>query len=338
MPTPTLPHHIPLAITRRGGHIENVYYGSYAVVDAKGQLLAHAGDVETPMFTRSSLKPFQALPLVSHPQFDSLALSAPEIALTCASHNGEDRHAERAKAMLARASLSDAALQCGRHTPYWYEATSKTVPTGQTWSALQHNCSGKHAGFLLLNHLLASEAKNYLVPTARVQLQVRTAVAYAAGFGDDDQAMPWGIDGCSAPNFALPLRALARAFAWLSVDAADGRYGIARQTLYNAMRDHPEMVSGEGRNDLALAAAGRGLWVNKIGAEAVQTLGSREHGIGIALKMSEGNKTAMMIAFGGVLRALGLLDEHAKKTLAPWIELRLQSIAGAPVGAWESLV
>jgi L-asparaginase II len=333
-----LPRHVPLAATYRGGHIENVYAGSYAVVDLAAKVVDQMGDVETPIFTRSSLKPFQALPLMAHPRVGEYALEPAEIALLCASHNGEARHAERAMRLLGRIGANDQALLCGVHTPYWYQFNNQPAPTQPSWNAYHHNCSGKHSGFVLLSQLLAQDCTTYLDLGAPVQTAVRQAVAYAAGFGDEVGRMPWGVDGCSAPNFALPLANLAAAFAWLSVDAPDARYGAARQHLYNAMAAHPEMVSGEGRHDLDLALAGNGAWVNKVGAEAVQTLGSRKHGLAIALKIGDGNPTALMVAFCAILRKLKLLDDHARAMLERWSNPPIKNVRGCEVGRWVALI
>ena len=182
--------------------------------------------------------------------------------------------------------------------------------------------------------LLAAPADHYLDPESPVQRAIRDAVGYACG-ADDPAAMPSGTDGCSAPNFAVPLVGLARAFAWMTRDEADPRYGTAPKTLFEAMAAHPEMVSGAGRNDLALATAGRGDWANKVGADGVQTLASRSRGIGIAAKVSDGNLKALMVAFCSVLEQLGMLDDTAKAALESWSRVPIKSIRGIEVGAIE---
>ena len=326
-----LPKHVPIAVTTRGGYPENVFYGSIAVVDRVGKLLASVGDVDAPIFTRSALKPFQALPLVANPRFAEYGLTATEIALLCASHNGEAIHADTAARLLAKIGLTDSALQCGSHTPYWYQWNDQLPDPGKRWSSYFHNCSGKHAGMLLQAKLLSSSLATYLNPDNAVQLRIRDAVAYATG-ASDPSAMVWGTDGCSAPNFAVPLKGLARAFAWLSGGEDDARYGRAPRTLFNAMAAHPEMVSGEGRNDLALATAGRGDWATKVGADGVQTLASRSRGIGIAAKVADGNGRALMVAFCSVLEQLDMLDDAARAVLAPWAGVSIKSVRGIEVG------
>ena len=326
-----LPKHVPIAVSTRGGFPENVFYGSVAVVDRSGKLIASVGDVDAPIFTRSALKPLQALPLVANPRFAEYGLTAKEIALLCSSHNGEAIHADTAERLLAKIGLTDSALQCGSHAPYWYKWNNQRPEQGKRWSSYFHNCSGKHSGMLLLAKLLAASTETYLEPENAVQKLIRDAVAYATG-ASDPAAMPWGTDGCSAPNFAVPLKGLAHAFAWLSRTEDDARYGGAPGKLFEAMAAHPEMVSGEGRNDLALSTAGRGDWATKVGADGVQTLASRSRGIGIAAKLSNGNGEALMVAFCEVLEQLNMLDAEACAVLAPWAGASIKSVRGIEVG------
>ncbi len=326
-----LPKHVPIAVSTRGGYPENVFYGSLAVVDRAGKLIASVGDVDAPIFTRSALKPLQALPLVANPRFAEYGLTAKEIALLCSSHNGETIHAETAQRLLAKIGLTDSALQCGSHAPYWYKWNNQKPEPGKRWNAYFHNCSGKHAGMLLQAKLLSAATETYLEPEHAVQQLIRDVVAYATG-EPNPAAMPWGTDGCSAPNFAVPLKGLARAFAWLSSVDDDARYGSAPRILFEAMAAHPEMVSGEGRNDLALATAGRGDWATKVGADGVQTLASRSRGIGIAAKVSDGNGHALMVAFCSALEQLDMLHDEARAVLADWSSASIKSVRGIEVG------
>lgn len=340
-PAPTLPgplpQHAALVVSTRGGAIENLHHGSYAVVDSGGHRLDAAGDVDFPVFTRSALKPFQALPLVAHPQFAQLGLTLAEIALLCASHNGEPRHADAARALLARAGLTEAALQCGVHTPYWYAHNDTRPPEGTRWCALHHNCSGKHSGMLLLAWLEGADPARYLERDHPVQRQIAQAVAYAAG-EPDVETMTWGTDGCSAPNYALPLSGLARAAAWLTRPTPDPRYGDAPRMIFDAMANHPEMVSGEGRHDLDYALAGGGDWISKVGAEGVQIVASRRHGAAVAVKIADGSPKALTVATCAVLRRLGWIDPARDEYLARWASLPIRSIRGVEVGRVSALV
>jgi L-asparaginase II len=333
----SLPDHVPIAYSTRGGFPENVFYGSFAVVDHSGTLVASAGDVVFPMFTRSALKPFQALPLASHASFAQFKLTPQETALLCSSHNGEEKHADAANAMLARIALTESALQCGSHVPYWYQTNDKRPEAGRRWSSLFHNCSGKHSGMLLFATALGVAHENYLDVNHPVQLAIRDAVAYACGV-ENAASMPWGTDGCSAPNYAVSLTGLARAFAWMTREELDPKYGNAERVLFDAMAAHPDMVSGEGRNDLALSTAGRGDWIAKVGADGVQTLASRTRGIGIAAKVSDGNQKALMVAFCSALEQLGMMDDAARAALETWRTVSIKSIRGVEVGRIEPYV
>lgn len=333
MALPTIPCHTPMTVTVRGEHTENVHHGSIAVTDAAGRLLAWAGDVDTPVFTRSALKPLQAMPLV-HQAADRLGLSDADIALLCASHSGEPRHTEVVRSLLERMGADEGVLACGVHTPYLYAATGRTPPAGETYSRLQHNCSGKHSGMLLLAHLSGQAPATYLEPDSPVQQAILRCVSHFSGVAKDQLIR--GIDGCSAPNYALPLRALARAVARLGIDGPDPEYGHAPRRIAGAMARHPELVSGEGRNDLVLMRAGRGDWFSKVGADGVQVLGSFSRGIGVAAKCADGQLVPLMVGLLSALEQLGWLDDEARTALRPLLPPPLRNVAGIEVGHMQA--
>lgn len=163
-----LPQHVPLIATLRGGHPENIYYGSIAVVNANGRLVSRMGDTSTPMFTRSALKPFQAMPLIAGFS-DPYNLSDADVALLCASHNGEAAHSSRAGALLKRAGCQEADLQCGTHVPFYYTTNQLPTPDKGSYGRLQHNCSGKHAGMLMLARALGEPIETYTQTTHRMR-------------------------------------------------------------------------------------------------------------------------------------------------------------------------
>lgn len=330
-----LPRHVPITVVHRGGHPELVHMGSVAVVNAQGQMLAHAGDITRPMFTRSALKPFQAMPLIArHAQ--RYHLSPADAALLCASHNGEDRHTQGVAELLSRAHTDDTALACGSHVPYLFAATGTQPGPGQRFGRLHHNCSGKHTGMLLLAAAEGWPLAGYLQPEHPVQLAIRDSVAHFTGVATADLVM--GVDGCSAPNFAVPLPALALAFARLTLTEPDAIYGDGPQRIASAMASHPEMVSGQGRNDLALARAGRGDWVCKVGADGVQAIASRSRGVAIAAKVGDGNLKALMVAVVSVLEQLGWLDDEARAALAEFTPPPMKNAAGLEVGQMVPVV
>ncbi len=331
----TLPRHTPIAATFRGGHPENTHYGSFAVVNAQGKLLASAGDTRFPLFTRSALKPFQAMPLIAEAA-DALALEEADIALLCASHNGEPMHTERAARLLARIGAGERDLACGCHTPYFYAATRQSPVPGDTYTRLQHNCSGKHTGMLLLAHTLSQPLPGYLETSHPVQQAIARSVSHFCGVPEAELVR--GIDGCSAPNFAVPLTGLAHAFAKLTRAEPDAVYGHAPHRIARAMSRHPELVSGRGRNDLVLMSAGRGDWVSKVGADGVQAIASFSRGVGIAAKCSDGNLAPLMVAMADALNQLGWTDEESRRALRALLPPPMKNAAGIEVGEMRSVL
>ncbi|MGE0098359.1 MAG: asparaginase [Hydrogenophaga sp.] len=335
MPSISLPTHAPITVAFRGGHPENIHHGSLAVVNTQGELLASVGDVHAALFTRSALKPFQAMPLIAHAA-DHFHLDDADVALLCASHSGEPMHVERAASLLARIGASEADLACGTHVPFFYGATGATPAPGMRFSRLHHNCSGKHTGMLLLADALGAPLSDYLDLSHPVQREIAQSIAHFTGVPTTDLVL--GTDGCSAPNYALPLQALAHGFARLTLAGPDPVYGLAPQRIARAMSRYPELVSGQGRNDLALMRAGRGDWVSKVGADGVQALASFSRGIGIAAKVSDGQLAPLMVAFVSALEQLGWLDDQSRAALASLIPPPLKNAAGIEVGEMRAVL
>jgi L-asparaginase II len=324
------PAHAPLAVVLRGAMVDAVHMGSVAVVDRTGRVLYAAGNPRVVVPTRSALKPFQALPLVAAGGLERFGFTAAEAALLCASHSGEERHVAAAAALLAKAGNGVDDLRCGSHVPYRFEAAGLPPPP-PPYSPLAHNCSGKHAGMLAWCVHCGAPKADYLDFDHPLQRAIRRSVAHFTGV--DEAQLSWGIDGCSAPNYAVPLAALARAFARLAGDDDDPEYGAAPARLRAAMIAHPEMVSGEGRSDLALMRAGQGDWVAKVGAEGVQAIGISSRGWGIAIKVADGAARGLLPATVAALDALGLLDDTRRAALAPWREPPVRNTRGIVTGA-----
>jgi L-asparaginase II len=321
----------PLVEVLRAGALESLHRGHVAVVDAHGHLLAWAGDPDALIFPRSSFKPYQALPVVESGALDRAGLGPDALALMAGSHGGTDRHAALAAEILKKAGLDSSALRCGAHTPYDEPTAERLRSAGEEPGPLRHNCSGKHAGMLLLARTLGAPIESYPDPAHPVQKRIFERFTEVTGHPFPD-ATP-AVDGCSAPAPRLPLRALAHAFALLArgVDAA-GRPVPALARVRDAMTAHPDLVAGEGRIDTLLMRAVQGL-VSKAGAEAVHATGATGPGIGIAIKIEDGSRRALGPAVVSVLDGLGLLDATALEALARHAGEGIRNHAGIEVGA-----
>jgi L-asparaginase II len=284
----TMPRHAPLVAVVRGDHVESVHHGSIAVVDRAGRVLYRAGDPDAAMFTRSTLKPLQAVPLVAAGGLEKLGLDLRALALMCASHNGEPEHVRVAEQILAAADCRPEQLQCGTHIPMFYLSNGNLPPAGEVPTVLQHNCSGKHAGMLALCRLRGFDTDGYTDVAHPVQATIREAVAAFAGV--EPAAMSTAPDGCSVPNYGFPLTALAQSYARLAAGGRDPVLGDIPARIFAAMTQHAFLISGTGRQDAAITEAGSGDWISKIGGEGIQTIGIRSRGIGIAIKIADGDK------------------------------------------------
>jgi L-asparaginase II len=322
------PEHVPLIRTTRGGFPECLHLGSIAIVDADGRLITGVGDAHGLNFTRSALKPLQALGFVQDGGMDRFGFDSQMLALMCASHGGEAMHVTVVQRMLERIGARESDLRCGCHPPSYYTHTSTSAPPGARFNQLHNNCSGKHAGFLAYCRMHGQPLAGYLDPESPLQQRVRANVERFAGQRD----LPMGIDGCSAPNFAMPLSALAHAFCRLAQGEAP-----ELAALNYAMTRHPDLVSGTARGDLMLMRAGKGNWVSKVGADGVQAIGVRSRGIGIAIRIADGNRRALHVATLAVLRQLGLVVATADTPLAPMDEHVIRNYRGVAVGAVEPM-
>lgn len=324
-----MPTLLPLIETTRGQTPENRHFGAVAVVNAQGRLLASAGDPHWMTFTRSTLKPFQALPFMQAGGPQHFGFTPSQVAMLCASHSGEDMHVAQVQGMLDKAGLKRTQLRCGCHVPYYLEHGVK-APPGAVFDERHHNCSGKHTGFLSYCVQHGLKLDDYLEPEHPLQHAVRQCVAGAAGLAPE--ALHMGIDGCSAPNYAMPLANLARAYAGLAGGQAGGEYAASFAQMASAMSAHPDLVSGTNRNDDAFMRAGRGDWVTKVGADGVQCVASKGRGEAFAIKISDGTKPALFAASVETLDQLGWLDDAQRDELGPWRDAAIRNLRGVQVG------
>jgi L-asparaginase II len=309
-----------------------------AVVDNEGVLLAYAGDPAAMMFSRSTLKPFQAVPFVRDGGVEHFRFCDEQVAVMCASHSGEATHVNAVSGMLSKIQHTSTDLGCGCHLPDVYSADN-LPPQGFRFDQRHHNCSGKHSGFLAYCRLHGLSSESYLHPEHPLQRDIQRVVSSLAGVPENQL---WtGIDGCNAPNLGMPLSRLALLWARLASGdgAGDASLDPVLTRLFDAMRSHPEMVSGTGRSDLGITLSSNGDWVAKTGADGVQTVGIRSRGLGVAVKVSDGDFPSVFAVTIAVLKQLGVLEQDSDcPLLAPWADPLLKSYNGSTVGQLKATV
>ncbi|MEE9441472.1 MAG: asparaginase [candidate division Zixibacteria bacterium] len=315
----------------RGEGIESVHHGSVIVVNDKKEMTHYVGDPEFFTQARSEAKPFQIIPLIETGAADHFGFTDKQIAIMCGSHIGAEEHVEVVRSILNVIGLDESALQCGTHQPMYQTMQNIPVKEGEKFSPLQHNCSGKHAGFLALSKFIGDDIKEYINPKSKTQQLVLSAVSKTYDYPPGKIKI--GIDGCSAPVFGMPLRQAATAYMSLANQICEVKELEPILGRVKAiMTKHPEMVSGEGRFDLALARTFSGNVINKIGAEGIEGVGFREPKIGIAVKILDGNFRALYPVVIDALRQLGLIEGVDMTHLEPFMHPKVYNWRNLEVG------
>ena len=316
----------------RGARVESVHRVSVAVVDPAGAVRAHAGAAEQVVFARSAVKPLQAVPLVGDGAADRFGWGGAELALACASHSGETRHVEVARAMLGSLGLDEESLACGAHAPFNGAAAQALRERGESPSRLHNNCSGKHAGMLALAAAHGWPLRGYEETEHPVQLRMLQEMSRWTGIATE--RIDVAVDGCGVATFALPLHALALAFARLAISVRALDSAPAR--LVGAMTTHPELVGGTDRLCTELMRVTRGRIFAKVGAEGVYCAGVPGAELGVALKVEDGARRAAEPALLEVLRLLGLLTDEDMGLLEKYARPDIVNTRGDVVGSVRS--
>jgi L-asparaginase II len=291
----------------RGKLVESIHRGALAVVDASGKLVAALGDISAPLFPRSALKPIQAVPLVESGAAEAFSMSDEEVALACASHSGEEMHTTRIAAWLKRIGCGVADLACGPHEVRDPATVAAMRARHERPTALHNNCSGKHAGFLTLARHLGAPIEGYVGIDHPVQREVARTLKEMAGLSGE---LPWGVDGCTAPNFAVPLLSLAHALArFADPRGLPAPRAAAVRRIVRAMTAHPDLVAGTGRVCTELMRQGAGKLIVKTGAEGVFAAVLLDKGLGVAIKIDDGATRAAETAIAAVLVRLSALED-----------------------------
>ena len=316
----------------RGGRVESRHRGAVAIFDADGVAHTVIGDIDLPVFPRSAVKSIQALPLVESGAADRYGFGQKELALACASHNGEKQHMDLAASMLQRAGLDPSALECGAHWPSRQDILIDFARSGAAPTALHNNCSGKHSGFLCTCRHLGIDHHGYVALGHRTQDMVRNALESVTGapHGIDN----CGTDGCSIPTYAVPLKSLAIGFARMATGArfAPKRAAAAKRLLEACMAE-PFYVAGTGRACTKIMQAAAGRIFAKTGAEGVFCAAIPEMGLGIALKCDDGASRASEASVAHICARLFRTDGALARKLGEIAAPVLRNWNGMEVGA-----
>jgi len=307
----------------RGSTVESTHSGAFAIVDGDGAVVASAGDIQRPIFPRSAIKVLQALPLVESGAADRYQLTDAELAIACASHNGEPEHVATALGMLKKAGLDAGALECGTQWPGRESDLRGMFSRQEQAGPLHNNCSGKHAGFVCVACQLAlaqgSDPAEFARGYVRADhpLMREVSAALAATTDTDLARAPVGTDGCSIPTYGIALRNLALAFARVATGqglAPERARAVLR--LRQAVARAPFMVGGTARFDTdVMALLGERVFC-KVGAEGVYCASLPEQGLGVALKIDDGNARGAEVAMAALIEGLVRMSEPEALAMA----------------------
>lgn len=323
----------PLLEVTRGDIVESKHFGSIAVVDVHGNLISSYGDPQMVAFLRSSAKPFQVLPFVEAGGVEYFGLTPRELSIACGSHEGSDLHVQTVVAMQEKIGIQESDLQCGVHLPADAAAFKSLIVQGRDPTPNRNNCSGKHSAMLAYAKMRGLPVETYLDPAHPIQQEILAGFAAMCSLPVGDVKL--GMDGCSAPNFAVPLYNAALAMARL----CDPREfpaprASACRKITSAMTTCPEMVSAYGEFDEQLMRVGNGKIISKRGAEGYQIIGllpgalrPDSVGVGIALKVTDGDSGRMALDLTHttrvrpavtleILRQLGALSSEQAQALS----------------------
>ncbi|MDL2407717.1 asparaginase [Rhizobium calliandrae] len=315
----------------RGNLVESRHRGSVAVIDGDGKVVLSLGDIERSVFPRSACKAMQALALVESGAADAYGFGNTELALACSSHSGEDAHVALAASMLARAGRDVSTLECGAHWSSDQKTLIHQARTINKPTALHNNCSGKHSGFVCACCHQGIDPKGYVGYDHPLQQQIRATMQSLTGtpLGHDN----CGTDGCSIPNYAVPLRNLAHGFAKMATgNGLEPARAKASRRLFEACMAEPFYVAGTGRACTKLMQIAPGRIFAKTGAEGVFCAAVPEQGVAIAVKADDGNGRAAEVMVSATLARFFERGSDVHAGLAAMANKALSNWNGIHVG------
>lgn len=321
----------PILELTRGAVVEATHFGSIVVVDSSGTLLHSYGDPDTVAFLRSSAKPFQAIPFVEQGGVEHYNYTQAELALSCASHETAQLHLDTVQGMQKKTGIEESKLQCGPHLPGDAAKLREVIIHDIHPTANFNNCSGKHTSMLAFAKMRGLPLENYLAFDHPIQKDLLKTFSEMCGIEMDKVQL--GIDGCSAPNFAVPLVNAALGMARIcDPHSLSEARAVACKKITAAMTAHPEMISNYGEFDCELMNIAEGKIITKRGAEGFQIIGLMpgvhgEKGVGIAFKVTDGDKSSMSDKLETSTRVRPSVALEILKQLKVLNEAQLQALA-----------
>jgi len=317
---------------RRADVLESFHRGVICVVDENNQIVYSKGDVEQVCYPRSAMKFFQHIPLLTSGIFDSYGFTNEQLAVMCGSHNGESAHTQVVNSILDTIHLNESSLKCGAQPPSLKKDYHQLIRDNKDPQPIHNNCSGKHAGFLAWSTFNKQDLDSYLSPEHPLQLEIRNVVSQFYELPSDQLQL--GMDGCSAPTFAMPVFNQAVAFKNLVCPPSifDDKTKLAAERIVSAVTEFPEMVAGTQRYCTDLMRITQGRIVGKTGADGVYCIGIPEKKWGIAIKIDDGKMGPQYQVAQELLKKLGLITPEEVAELEKYREFEMKNFAGNITG------
>lgn len=314
----------------RGALIENIIRGDIVVINEHAQIVNEIGNGHKVSYMRSSAKPLQASAVVEKGAISAFGIDNQELAIMCASHNGEDYHVKAVETILSKIGMVEDDLTLGADYSYNSKIREKMLKTDLPKRKLINNCSGKHAAMLALCKHLNLPKRNYNLPEHAVQQWILETVASYTGMLKEDIIL--GIDGCGVPVFAMPLYNMALGYLnLLNPDRLGEKRAMAARQIVAAMAQYPEMVAGNGEFCTELIRVTKGRLIAKKGADGIYCCAQKE-GPALALKIEDGNMQVLPQVLLAALSQLGLLNFQEEHKLTEYVQSEIINCQGNVVG------
>ncbi len=301
----------------RGDRVENIHRGDIAVVDYKGNILASVGDPYKRTFMRSSAKPLQTLVVIETGAENTYGITRRELAVMCASHYAEDFHLDVISSVLRKLDLGEDDLLCGHSYSLNDKVTRQMLKDGKKARKIFNTCSGKHSGMLAVSRKMDLPLDTYNKLQHPLQQMTLDTIAEVCEMDRNDIGV--GIDGCGVPVVEMPLYNMALSYAKLVHSSVfDKKRRMAADLVVESMMKYPEMVAGTGGFCTELMKNTNGKLMGKLGADGVYCIGMVEQGVGIAVKIENGNFNVISSAVMEILKQMDYLDKDEMEALRPF--------------------